>query len=115
MKTDLKRLTLLLTTLFSFNYSFSQSTFTVTSTSKSGTGSILEAINLANNNPGVDTIEFTPGLQIDASYDITEIDPNNPFMLSITESVVIDGKGGKLNGNIQWVTASGQVNNIGAD
>ena len=42
-------------------------TYVVTSTSCTGPGSIVEAIALANANPGEDTIQLVPGLQIDAT------------------------------------------------
>lgn len=90
---------------------FSQTTFTVTSTSKDGPGSIIEAITLANNNPGADIIEFTPGLQVNASYPQFS-GSSGDFMLTVTESVIIDGKGGALNGRQRWVSANGDFNNI---
>lgn len=40
-------------------------TYTVTSQNCAGSGSFIEAVTLANLNPGVDTITFTPGLVID--------------------------------------------------
>jgi hypothetical protein len=41
-------------------------TYTVTSASCTGAGTITEAMDLANANPGADTISFTPGLVVDA-------------------------------------------------
>lgn len=91
---------------------FGQTTYTVTSTSKDGPGSIIEAITLANNNPGADIIEFTPGLQVNASYP-QFTGSNSNYMISITESVTIDGKGGALNGSQKWISANGDSNPLG--
>jgi hypothetical protein len=60
-------------------------TFTVTSTTDSGAGSLRQAINDANANPGADTIEFNivaSGVQTIAPA--TSLPP-------ITEAVTIDG------------------------
>lgn len=92
--------------------SFAQTTYTVTSTSKSGPGSILEAIDLANNNPGADIIEFTDGLQVDASHPNFIPGGSDDYMLNITESITIDGKGGALNGYQRWISASGEFNSL---
>ena len=78
-------------------------TYTVTSTSLNGPGSFLEAVDMANTNPGLDIIEFTPGLQVDAAGG-NPLGPNNDYVIAnIKESVVIDGNGGALNGMQSWV------------
>ena len=98
--------------LFIFNQQLlSQTTYTVTSTSKDGPGSISEAVDLANANPGEDIIEFSSGLQVKSNFPIFTGAPNT-FMLNITESVIIDGKGGALNGSQKWVRADGTVNDL---
>jgi hypothetical protein len=86
-------------------------TYTVTSTSLSGPGSFLEAVEMANSHPGPDVIEFTPGLQVDAAGD-NPVSLNDYVIANITESVVIDGKGGALNGRQSWVTDDGVVNQL---
>jgi hypothetical protein len=90
---------------------FSQTTYTVTSTAKDGPGSFLEAIDFANNNPGADIIEFTDGLQVDAAH-LNFVGNSGTYMVSITESVTIDGKGGALNGSQRWISASGEFNSL---
>jgi len=67
-------------------------TYSVTSTSLTGPGSFLEAIDMANTNPGPDVIEFTDGLQVDAAG-ADGVSLSDYFIANITESVVIDGKG----------------------
>ncbi|AUS06505.1 fibronectin type III domain-containing protein [Pseudotamlana carrageenivorans] len=90
--------------------SYSQTTYTVTSTSNTGPGSFTEAVTKANANPGTDIIEFTPGLQVDAN--VPNVGPSNDIMAKITESVIIDGKGGALNGKQFWINSSGIVNSL---
>lgn len=96
-----------------FSVGISQTTYTVTSTSKDGPGSINEAITSANSNPGVDIIEFIPGLQVNAVHPSFSGNSND-FMIQITESVTIDGKGGAINGSQTWVSANGDTNPLGA-
>ena len=103
----MKKIIITLLLAISFNMS-AQTTYTVTSTAITGTGSFTEAIGLANANPGADIIEFTPGLQVDAS--VPSVGPSTSIMAHITESVVIDGKGGALNGIQTWVNLSGTLN-----
>ncbi|WP_282038203.1 fibronectin type III domain-containing protein [Saccharicrinis aurantiacus] len=100
---------LLFIAVFFVKNGYSQTTYTVTNTALTGTGSFTEAITLANANPGADIIEFTPGLQVDASVS-TPPSPSNPWMANITESVIIDGKGGALNGIQTWITPGGLIN-----
>ena len=89
-------------------------TYNVTSTNCTGPGSIIEAINQANANSGTDTIQLTPGLQIDATTCtfIDEIRPENYVIAAVTDSLIIEGNGGALNGNMSWVDVSGIVNNL---
>ena len=86
-------------------------TYTVTSTSLTGPGSFLEAVEMANTNPGTDIIEFTPGLRVDAAGD-NYVSLSDYVIANIKESVVIDGKGGALNGRKSWATKSGVVNQL---
>lgn len=64
---------------------------------------------MANANPGPDIIEFTPGLQVNAG---TPANGNAPYMLEITESVVIDGNGGALKGFQHWIDSNGVINGV---
>jgi hypothetical protein len=107
MKTLLKKnLIVILASILLYGQSVNaQTTYTVTATTEDGPGSIIEAVLMANANPGPDIIEFTPGLQINASTQVI-----SPFMLEITESLIIDGKGGALNGFQHWITNSGIIN-----
>ena len=112
-KIDLFKLLFLSTTLLNIKMLMAQTTYTVTSTSKDGPGSFIEAVELANNSPGEDIIEFTPDLQVDASFSLF-VGTTSTFMVNITESVTIDGKGGALNGLQKWVSANGDINPLGA-
>ena len=107
-----RKLLLLFITIFYIQSSYSQTTYTVTSTEKDGPGSINEAIDLANSNPGADIIEFTPGLQIDATHLFYIPGGQADYMLNITESVTIDGKGGALIGSQRWLNADGDWNSL---
>ncbi len=60
-------------------------TFTVTTTADSGAGSLREAIELANANPGVDTIDFAI-----AGTGVQTITPTSALPV-ITEALVLDG------------------------
>jgi len=105
------KLLLLFITVFYVQSSYSQTTYTVTSTSvgpNTTSGTFLWAVDQANNNTGADIIEFTPGLQVNASA--TNVSLQNSIMALINESVTIDGKGSSLNGYQLWVTQGGIVN-----
>ena len=82
-------------------------TYTVTSTSCTGPGSITEAMDLANANPGTDTITFTSGLQINAAGCPQPPVGKPYYFLQATESVIFEGNGAQLVGNIQWIDTSG--------
>lgn len=101
-----KTLLLLYFICFSINGSFSQTNFYVTITNESGPGSITEAITLANQNPGKDSILFNiPGIPphyIFYSSGIPEI--NDPLIIDGTSQpkngfsgnsplIVLDGNG----------------------
>ena len=81
-------------------------TYIVTSTSCTGPGSIVEAIALANANPGEDTIDLVPGLQIDARTcpPISNDSLENYFIVAVTDSLIIEGNGGALTGNMPGLT-----------
>ena len=111
MKKPLHYTILLLTCFLYIHIGYSQTIYTVTSTSKDGPGSFLEAVANANANAGADIIEFTPNLQVDASFSGLLL-PTNRVFAYITESVVIDGKGGALNGLQTWVSVDGEVNKL---
>lgn len=89
---------------------FSQTTYIVTSTNIDGSGSFIEAIGLANNNPGADIIEFTPNLQVDAATATSG--SADQYLIQITESVVINGNGAALLGRQSWITTTGALNNL---
>jgi hypothetical protein len=60
-------------------------TFTVTNTNDTGTGSLRQAITNANNNSGLDTIDFNiPGAGV---HTITPVTP----LPNVTDAVIIDG------------------------
>ena len=94
-------------------------TFNVTASSCRGAGSITEAIEAANNNPGPDTIEF------DADLSVTGItagscgtaagnDPSLFYLASVSDDLTINGNGATLRGAPFWVTADGLTNVTGA-
>ena len=86
-------------------------TYTVTSTSLcGGAGTFMEAIDLANANPGTDTIEFTPGLNVEAWTCNALAPPIHGYPLRATQSVDIDGKGATITGGQIYLNAAGQVN-----
>lgn len=102
-----KLVSLLLVHLALITTTHAQTTYNVTSTSIDGPGSFLEAVNSANSNPGADIIEFTAGLQVDAA---TPASSTYQYLIQLTESVIIDGNGGALNGVQTWVDANGNIN-----
>ena len=107
----MKKIIISLLLAISFNVS-AQTTYTVTSTSvgpSTTSGTFLWAVDQANTNAGADIIQFTAGLQVNASVNPTG---SNPFMAEITESVTIDGNGGALNGNQFWVSQGGIINSL---
>ena len=88
-------------------------TFDVTSTQCTGPGSFVEAVTLANDTPGHDTISFDSGLEIEAS-DVkcppVGNRPSNYYIAQVTESVTIEGNGAKFKGRLGWVNTSGTIN-----
>lgn len=81
-------------------------TFNVTSDSCSGTGSIADALQQANANPGPDTIEFTPGLTIrvtDGACGVSGNDPSFHLICTVTDDLIINGNGALLEGDGRWI------------
>ncbi len=87
-------------------------TFTVTNGSWQGPGSLRDAINQANANPGKDRVEFSPGVtDIRPTADTSGAGLN--ATITISDSVDIVGHGRatlKLSDLVTWVTPSGVVN-----
>ncbi len=93
-------------------------TFTVTSSSCAGPGSIMQAIEQANLNPGADRIEFASGLVVNDIATVScgvigGIDPNLFYMATVTEDLIINGNGAQLLGAPAWVTQDGLANVVG--
>lgn len=92
-------------------------TFSVTSTSCTGPGSIVEAIDQANANPGPDTISITSGLQIGPVNDTTcgtsLLDPALHYLAHVTEDVTVIGDNVRIWGNQKYVTFDGITDNPG--
>ena len=85
-------------------------TFDVTSIACEGPGSITDAMAAANANPGIDTIEFAPGLEVNATS--CGISPSGQaatdyYAVRATQSVVIDGNGGSFSGAQLWIAVDG--------
>jgi hypothetical protein len=80
----------------------------VTSEALTGDGSLLAAVEAANQNPGHDTIQFSEGLQID----LTSKDPAFKFgVVRLTDSVTIDGAGSTVFSTPAWISTAGDINN----
>lgn len=93
-------------------------TFSVTASSCQGAGSITEAIEAANTNPGADTIEFDAGLTVtgitSGSCGISTIgDPGLFYLATVSGELTINGNGAVLQGSPAWVTADGLTNVTG--
>lgn len=90
--------------------------FKVTSSTCYGTGSIGEALAMANANPGVDTIEISPKLAI--RFNTTECLPNpvdsaeTMWALLASESVTINGNGATVSGSNLFVGSDGSLNKV---
>ena len=84
-------------------------TFNVTSSQCTGTGSLLEAVEAANNAPGTDTISIQAGLEIRFST-CPILAQDLPYVARFEESVVIEGNGAILQGRQSWVSESGNIN-----
>ncbi|MCB9411727.1 MAG: fibronectin type III domain-containing protein [Actinobacteria bacterium] len=81
-------------------------TYVVTSTNCVGPGSFTEAVALANQNPGIDTIEFQTDVNLNTCGAVTF-----PYMAaSATESLIISGNGHTVDGHQMWITSDGRVN-----
>ena len=109
MHNSIKWLLLIVMSTFIVAETVSAATFNVSSSSCTGAGSIVEAMTLANANVGADTIALTPGLAIDASScpPVASLDIADFFALQAKESVVIEGNGARIVGNIVWLTSGG--------
>ena len=85
--------------------------YTVTQGGCGGAGSLHEAIDLANANPGADVVNFDPSVSsVQPSCPGGDVFPDS---IMITESIEIIGPGPeKLNikDNVQWITPSGNLN-----
>lgn len=79
-------------------------TYTVTSQNCAGSGSFIEAVTLANLNPGVDTVTFTPGLVINGES-CGFPSKKNPFAVTVNDSLIIEGNGVYFQGNLKWVSS----------
>ena len=85
--------------------------FNVTSTWCTGADSIVEAIDNANVQPGVDTISIQPGLAI--SFNTCPITDLSPYAGQVQESVIIEGNGATLQGEQSWIDLGGNLNREG--
>lgn len=89
-------------------------TFNVTSTECSGPGSITDAIQQANVNPGPDTISITPNLQIgpviEGTCGLLNTDSGSFYMATVSDDLVIEGNGARIWGAQYWVTPEGLTN-----
>jgi hypothetical protein len=86
----------------------SAATFHVTSEELTGPGSLLEAVQRANDTPGPDTIQFAPDLRIDLTSNDRVY---REGVVHLTESVTIDGAGSTVFSNPTWVSTAGDINN----
>ncbi len=86
----------------------SAATFHVTSEELTGPGSLLEAVQLANDTPGPDTIQFDPDLRIDLTSNDRAY---REGVVHLTESVIIDGAGSTVFSSPTWVSTAGDINN----
>ena len=92
-------------------------TYHVTTGECSGAGSILEAVTLANANPGADTIVidvpqvhlFQPIL---AGFVCASPIGSAPFVLKVTDSVTIDGQGAEFSANPVFFDPNGYLNDV---
>ena len=96
----------------------SAETYTVTATSCDGPGSIKAAIDLANNNPGKDTISFSNGLSISGltAGGCGLLDANDPdrfYLGVVTDDLEILGNGASIAGFNLWTTFDGVKNRPG--
>ena len=89
----------------------SATTFSVTSTEMcGGAGTFQQALADANANPGLDTIEFAPGITVEAWTCNMLPSPIFSYPLSATDSVTIVGNGSTVLGGQVFVNSSGRVN-----
>lgn len=90
--------------------------FNVTSSSCSGPGSITEAIKLANDTPGLDTVSLTVDVinvhQGSCQINVTKAS-EEMFIAQVTDDLVIEGNGVTIFGNGFWVSPDGVTNSPG--
>lgn len=77
-----------------------------------GAGTFEQAVKDANTAPGKDTIEFTAGLEVDASS-CAKLHPGpDDYPIVVTEALDIVGKGAQIQGNQVWIDAGGAINPV---
>lgn len=81
--------------------------FTVTSAACSGTGTFADAIGRANANLGPDTVQFRTDVRLSTCPGGFLADGLLP---EITETLVIEGAGHRIDGQQSWVDPAGTVN-----
>ena len=90
--------------------------FNVTSSSCSGPGSITEAIKLANDTAGLDTVSLTVDV-VDVNQTSCQINAtlaaDEMFIAQVTDDLVIEGNGVTIFGNGFWVAPDGVTNSPG--
>ncbi|MEI7866341.1 MAG: fibronectin type III domain-containing protein [Candidatus Methylumidiphilus sp.] len=80
-----------------------------------GSGSLEWAVQQANTNPGPDIINIDAGIPINADtcsvYFRYVFDPVDYYMITVTDSLTIEGNGSSLIGHMSWVDSNGYLNN----
>ena len=78
-----------------------------------GFGSLEWAVQQANANPGPDIIKFDAGIPINADtcsvYFRYVFDPVDYYMITVTDSLTIEGNGAWIRGRMSWVDNSGNL------
>ena len=92
----------------------SAATYTVTETALcGGAGSFQKLLQQANANPGPDTIEFTPGIQVAAWTCNTQHADIAHYPLRVDESLTIIGHGATVVGAQMFLSSAGRLNDPG--
>ena len=94
----------------------SANTYQVTSSLCNGGGGTLEwAVQQANANPGPDIINIYFGLEIDGdSCSVgfwSNVEPADYYMITVTDSLTIEGNGARVIGHMSWIDSNGNLNN----